>query len=274
MGIGSALLAWSSNKFRVTLQTQSNSLAAVRPALLLLAFAIAFTGAGLLQYLRSGSAGDGLARAKMSRNFLGSATFMIDGTYKGVILLPEKVPHAVLVPPRPSQRNPFAQKRSSPLNVPFVGVYWMYRWPNKQPPPDSLTARGSPLSSNFYVTDRRALQMEARQNFGTLIDLNCCSRIQLVVRSADGPTTVDLILTNTTLPDRPSQSLGQVKIDSTLHQRRGADSSAVPMVLNFDVPRRSEIREFDEATIVFNRAYATASAKVTIDRFVFVPKGL
>jgi hypothetical protein len=117
--------------------------------------------------------------------------------------------------------------------------------------------------------------MEARQNFGTLIDLSCCSKIQLAISSAD-PNSVlialELVLTNTTLPDRPSLALGNVMIASALDRRPDEHAPAVQGILSFDVPRFPKIRDFDEATILFHRAIPTASARVAIDRFVFVPR--
>jgi hypothetical protein len=44
------------------------------------------------------------------------------------------------------------------------------------------------------------------------------------------------------------------------------------MLVSFDVPRDPAVREFDEAIVVFNRAFASASARIAIDRFVFVPR--
>jgi hypothetical protein len=156
-------------------------------------------------------------------------------------------------------------------------VYWLFRWPQTQPPPGSYVTRGSPLDSVFRSSDHFALSMEAHQNFGTLIDLSCCSRIQLAIRSADpnsGYISLELVLTNTTLPGRPSVSLGKATIASALDLRPDEPASPVQGILNFDVPRFPAIGEFDEATILFHRTIRTASARVAIDGFIFVPRGL
>jgi hypothetical protein len=261
LGIGSAFVAWSTDKQRVPLEPRSqDSPASARRALVLLAFAIVFTLAGLLPYMHAGGGGE---MAQSNRSPAESAG-RLGGEYKGVILVPEPAPHAVLVPPLPFLRHDlFAEKRPNPLSVPFFGVYWLFRWPFSRPPPDAYVAKGNPLKSVFRSSDRIPLRMEAHQNFGTLIDLSCCSEIQLAVRSAEETIALELILTNTTLPGKPSVSLGQVSVGNTTHQ-----------LLSFDVPLRPRIREFDEATIVFHRAFQLASAKVAIERFVFVPRRL
>jgi hypothetical protein len=105
------------------------------------------------------------------------------------------------------------------------------------------------------------------------MDLGCCSRLQVAVRSTDSYATLDLLVTNTTLPGKPSLSLGRATIGSRLELAR-ENAAPQPVVLDFDVPGWPAIRKFDEVTIVFNRPFARASAKVEIERFVFVPRGL
>jgi hypothetical protein len=276
LGICSTVVAWSSNRFRLAPET-GNSLDYGRRASLFLAFAFLFTLAGLMQYVRAGGAGDevaGRSSADRSEDSAKDWAGFLEGTYKGVILLPEPDRHAVLVPPLPFLKHDlFGEERSKTLNVPFFGVYWMFRWPQSQPPPDSYVVRGSPLSSSFRSNDR-PLSMEARQNFGTLIDLKCCSKIQLAIRSADGFVTLELILTNTTLTGRPSLSLGKAAVASMFDRRRKDYGPPAQELLSFDVPNRPEIRRFDEATIRFHRAYVPdRSTRVSIDRFIFVPKG-
>ncbi len=292
-GIGSALAAWSSNRQRAAIEAKcgeaksgetesGDSSAPARRVLLVLAFAILFAVAGLMQYIRGGAgdevAGSGRSSAGQDQARAKDSTGPLDGIYRGVILLTEPAPHAALVPPLPFMRHDlFSEKQPTPLSVPFFGVYWMFRWPQTQPPPGSYVTRGSPLDSVFRSSDHFALSMEAHQNFGTLIDLSCCSKIQLAIRSAD-PNSVfialELILTNTTSPGRSSLSLGKATIASALDRLPDDYAPPVQRILSFDVPRFPEIREFDEATIVFHRVFPTASAKVAIDRFVFVPRGL
>ncbi len=264
LGAGSVAAARAVNKQRAFDSRSSGSLAPMRRALAPLAFAILFTLAGLMPYLRGGGGGGGSQVAEAGSS---DPTGFLNGTYKGVILLPEPAPHAVLVAPLPFLRHDlFTERRSNPLSVPFFGAYWLFRWPQSRPPPDSYVIRGSPLKSVFRSSDRIPLSMEAHQNFGTLIDLSCCSQIQIAISSAEldfRSIALELILTNTTLPGRPSQSLGSVMITPS------------QAILSFDVPGLfSRLSRFDEATILFHRGIRLESARVAIDRFIFVPRGL
>jgi hypothetical protein len=281
LGAGSIAAAWAANDQRPPLDPDMNQRGGFEPmrrALLRLAFAILFTLAGLMQYLRGGGGGGSqVAEAGSS-----DPTGFLNGTYKGVILLPEPARHPLLVPPLPFMRHDlFTERRSNPLSVPFFGAYWLYRWPQSRPPPDSYVIRGSPLKSVFRSSDRIPLSMEAHQNFGTLIDLSCCSQIQIAITSTElnsRSVALELILTNTTLPGRPSQSLGSVMIEPLLTRRTfdGMPSdlgAPLQAVLSFDVPRPfSRLTDFDEATVLFHRGIRLESAKVAIDRFIFVPR--
>jgi hypothetical protein len=245
------------------------------------ALAILFTLAGLMQYVGGGAGGEVAesGRSARMRDPASKPVALLHGTYKGVILLPEPAPHPVLVPPKPRvKRDLFAEKRTEPVSIPFFGVYWMFRWPQSLPPPDSYVVKGSPLTSVFRSSDRFPLSEEARQNFGTPIDLSCCSKIQLAIRSADVHSrfiTLELILRDTTVAGGPSQTLGLQTVGSVFEGGVGEHAAPVETMLSFEVPRGSKIREFDEATIRFQvrGPFATASARVAIDRFVFVPRG-
>lgn len=271
LGIGSASIAWSMDQLR-TSETRITGQSAFRPVIA----AALLTLVGLLHYVPFGSGGETSGSSgppTETADVSPKSAVPLDGIYKGVILQPETAPHVVLVPPLPYLRKGlFSHQNPKPLSVPFFGSYWMFRWPFSRPPADSYVLKGSPLSSTFRSADAKALQMEAHQNFGTLIELSCCSKIQVVLQSADGPVSIALSLTNTTLPERPTIRLGEFTIDSNLDPSQG---SPVPLqiVVPFDVPLNPRITEFDEATIVFHKEFARVSAKVAIDRFIFVPRG-
>jgi len=262
LGIAAATFAWPFLR-RIPI------VRSVRRAWILIAFVIAFLISTLLIYYRLGGGGDDLVRSAPLRSgsdHPAKGSEGLNGMYDGVILLTDIAPQKLVAPPqlRPS-RNLAASKSSDPLSIPFFGVYWMFKWPRSHPPPGSYTSKKSPLQAEFRSSDRGPLLMQARQNFGRLIDLTCCSKIQVGITAQDPYATLDLIVTNTTAAGEPSLSLGQVTINSK-------SDSPKQMLVNFDVPRDPAVREFDEATIVFNRAYASASARIAIDRFIFVPR--
>jgi hypothetical protein len=120
--------------------------------------------------------------------------------------------------------------------------------------------------------------MEAHQNLGTLLDLGCCSTIQVAIRNADRyPETVslELILTDASLPGKPSQSLGSIMVKSTQPWQVYGDRPPVAEILVFKVPANAAIRRFDDVTIVFrlDSARAELGAKIAIERLVLVPWG-
>jgi hypothetical protein len=163
--------------------------------------------------------------------------------------------------------------------IPFNGVYWFFKAPDVQPPKGSRQAHASPETVDIRSTDRRPLSIEAHDYLGNLIDLNCCSRIQIAIRNADRyPETVslELVLVNTSLPSRPSESLGRMIVKSTRPWNIYEKPAPASETLNFAIPHRPTLRRFDEVTIVFrlDRARADAGAKIAIDHFVLVPRGL
>jgi hypothetical protein len=196
------------------------------------------------------------------------------GKYRGIILAPEDERHTILVVPLAlMSRNPFLLHKD-PIGIPFYGVYWFFQSPDKAPNEDAFRVKGSPDNVFFHSADNSVLRMEAHQNLGRLIDVKTCSRIDLAVRNADAPDSTDifvgslnleLVLVNTTLIGRPSQSLGRLPITS---------KPPSPETLSFKIPPVPAIQQFDELTIRFPRGgyRATRSAKVAIDRFYLIPR--
>lgn len=196
----------------------------------------------------------------------------------GIILIPASETITKLVAPTPVQLTalPASGRTSDPLVIPFNGVYWFFKAPDIQPPRTSRQAYASPDKVEIRSTDRRPLSIEAHDYLGSLIDLNCCSRIQIAIRNADRyPETVslELVLVNTTLPSRPSESLGVALVKSTHIYGKPSPASET---LNFPIPQRPSLLRFDEVRIVFrlDRARADAGARIAIDHFVLVPRGL
>lgn len=160
-----------------------------------------------------------------------------------------------------------------PLGIPFYGVYWLFQQPDRAPDDNAYKTRGTPDQITFRSADRTPLSMEAHQNLGRLIDISACSRIDIMVRNADGyPGSIllELILENTTLPPLHWQSLGVQPVVS-----RPGGGNPMLETLSFKIPTHAAILQFDELTIRFHRApnRSTRSAKVAIDRFFLVPRG-
>ena len=210
-----------------------------------------------------------------------SAPVAIGGSYSGVILWPPLKDYVTIVPPVPRGRVLDTDgniKRSKPVTIPFFGAYWFFRTSDGGLPPDSFKSRGDPASISFRSTDFTPLSMEARENVGSLIDLNCCKTIQVIITNGDrhpGTVSLELILVNTTVAERPSQSLGKVPVNSTLHWKPADHRLPVTEILSFSIPPHSAIERFDELVIRFELGSPrqNRSAMMAIDRLRFIPRG-
>jgi hypothetical protein len=211
----------------------------------------------------------------------GSSATDFSDAYPGIVLWPKKEIHTRLIAPSPMSwdQKLVMNQHSNPLVIPFDGPYWFFREPDLQPPSKSRQAEGSPEMFDIRSTDWRRLSMEAYQNLGSTIGLDCCGKIQVTIRNADRyPTSIalEVILVDTTTPGRPSQSLGRV--DIVAHQKWKPDDHPRPIseTLNFPIPSNSEIHRFDEVEILFHLdGYrARDAAKIGIDHFTLVPRGL
>jgi hypothetical protein len=257
--------------------------------------ALVFTIIGLLPFLRAGLANNPFrhfssAAASERRavraagnsvpRSLGNMAADLGGSYSGIVLWPDYQETVKLVAPRVPTRNPFVfGARASILNIPFHGVYWVFQAPDSRPSPQSHIAQGSPEKFNIRSTDGRPLRLEARQNLGTLIDLACCSGIEVAIQNTDHyPATVslELILRNTTLPGAPFQSLGREVVTSTRPWTLYGERPAVSEVLSFNIPPDLKLRQFDEVSVVFQLSpnRSDVGAKIGIERFTLVPRGL
>lgn len=220
----------------------------------------------------------GKANRRDDRTGHGNAAVKLGSIYPGIILLPESQPYATIVPPLPALRAGLpVLSRVNPLSIPFFGTYWLFKAPDTSPPPSSIHARGNPVEHTFTSTDHAPLFMEAHQDFGVLLNLYCCCAVQIAISNADryfGTVSLELILVNSQLPRRPSQSLGSQRLESTPRWRPGDDGRPLAETLTFPVPGASAIREFDQATVRFQLAAmrADTAAKTAIERFVFVPR--
>jgi hypothetical protein len=299
VGIAFAVWTWSmpqwpsSNSHPATLEDLHSR------SLLVGLMAVVVTIAGLIPYVR-GSSGFGLLGSSHKHPAHGTADGggrtrhsarlqVADGPGNnasegnaGIVLWPVNQVETKLVAPTPIDltQNRAHGRDTNPLVIPFNGVYWFFKAPDVRPPKTSRQAQASPDAVDIRSTDRRPLSIEAHDHLGSLIDLNCCSRIQVAIRNADRyPETVslELVLTDTSRPSEPSESLGRMMVRSTrpwgIYDQQ---HNPVSETLNFAIPPRGTLRCFDEVKIIFrlDRARADSGARIAIDHFVLVPRGL
>jgi hypothetical protein len=186
-----------------------------------------------------------------------------DGSFPGIILLPEVRPVARLVAPPPKGLSSGAAP-ARPYGIPFDGPYLLYRWPAQRPPATSVLQHGSPAALGFSTLDHWPLNMEAIQKFDEPIDLGCCRSVRVEIWNADRyPNTVSLELwcgasfVNTA----PVRSTPDLKRDPIV---------AVPETLEFAVKTPRVCNEFK---VAFRRLKLRGdkSARIQLERFVLVP---
>jgi hypothetical protein len=217
---------------------------------------------------------------KKELNSRKSTALVAGGSEPGVILRPKVTAHITIVPPSPMRRV-FDTKpnwrTTDPISIPFYGTYWIFKTSDKTLPAGAIDMPGDPDSIVFKTTDFSPISMEARQNFGSPIQLSCCSAIELVISNGDrrpGTVRVELILTNTTLPGQPSQSIGVLPVNSSLHWIPADDRPPVTEVLSFRLPAQLAIQSFDAATIRFEMQSPRErfSAKIAVEKFRLIPR--
>ena len=238
-----------------------------------------FSGASTGQ--NSSQLGNGKTRSQPKSGMKGDSAFAAQDAYSGIVLWPKKQSLTKLIAPSPLLwTDKFARaQRSNPLVIPFNGVYWFFRQPDRHPPPQSREAQGTPEVLEIHSTDWRPLSMEAHQNLGDLVDLSCCSRVEISIRNADRyprSISLELVLVDNSSPTKSFESLGRTVVDSTPTPSMDENSPPKAELLKFAIPPNGALRHFDEVAVVFrlDGYRAHTGAKIGIDHFTLVPRGM
>jgi hypothetical protein len=222
----------------------------------------------------SGETSTGLKSRQNTR--IASAVVVTGPVFAGVELYPEVKPHTRLVAPPMLGSRDFGAARSDPLSIPFDGVYWFWRGPSDQPPPNSVVMHGSPSARFFRSTDGDGMSMEARQNLGFVVDPKRYGAIEILIENADPfPHTVSILLRirNTTVPGKPTLTLGMEEVSAPASSI--VNGTTATQVLRFRIPSAIRIGSFDELTVSYylKGARSDRSARIAIDRFRLLPRG-
>jgi hypothetical protein len=186
-----------------------------------------------------------------------------DGTFPGVILMPDPRPIARLVAP-PPKGLATGSAPDQPYGIPFDGPYLYYRWPYRRPPPTSILQHGTPAQMSFSTTDRTMLNMEAVQKFDEPVDLSCCRAVRIDIWNADRyPDTVDLEFYCN------ERRVGTAPVRSTPDLKR-EPLVAVAETVEIPVVGGGPCNEFK---VRFRRRllHTDKSARMALERFVLVP---
>jgi len=196
--------------------------------------------------------------------------------YYGVILYPPPKKKEI-VAPTPHDDSFHAGVLTKPLNIPFDGPYWYFKSPAKAPGVHAHIAHGQPTDSNVRSSDRAPLFMQAHQNLGTPIDLNCCAEIDLALTNADirpGAIQLGILLSDSTTPGKPTLYLGAKVVPSSTAQTISLTRSPVKEILHFPITASSKLTRFDEITVVYLPSWERdlAGAKLSLQSFTLIPR--
>ena len=196
--------------------------------------------------------------------------------YIGIILWPPHTKKTEILLPKPKSA-PLAGAAPKAVIIPFDGPYWYFKAPSTSPGPHAHIAHGRPTDVTIRSDNWAPLLMEARQNLGASIDLDCCSEIDVAVTNADtrfGKISIGVVLTDSNSIAKPSRSLGERTILSSEDQDIPINRPPVKEILRFPISRSPTMHRFDQITIVFLPAKerARGGAKVSIQSFTLIPR--
>ena len=248
---------------------------------LLFVFAVFATMIALLPWFSGnlfgllGGAGNAI-RTRPARPLQNSGE-QIRSSYVGIVLWP---PHPkkkdAVIPPPPHTHGRGTWNTSKPVVIPFDGPYWYFKAPAKKPGLKARLVRGQPTLVNIHSTDWQPLLMEAHQSLGSSINLDCCKEIDVNITNADnrpGRISIGMILTDSTLPDKPSQYLEAKPIVSSEAPHFSMNWPSTEEKLRFQIAK-GKLRAFDEVTVVIlpDKERSLGGAKIAIQQFTLIPR--
>ncbi len=206
----------------------------------------------------------------------GDASNPSQDAYRGIILFTVQEKKKEL-PPLPMQRDLLRTGIAKPLVIPFDGSYWYFQASRQGPGLHPHLAHGDPVAANIYSTGWVPLAMQAHQTLAEAVDLRSCGAMQVTVRNGDnrrGQVEMGMLLTDSTLPGKPSMYLGTEPLVSTQPNHFALKINPVNEEVKFAIPERRTIRKFDDITVFFFpvEQRATLGARVGIQQFELMPR--
>ena len=264
--VSSVLVSWRLAEHRGTTIVKNEARQLVSSGLTLI-LALVITARGL---------GSGIGDGEDTDNHRVTAVSGGGGAYWGVYLWPDvSTQPKPLVSPTPATGGLSYKGLKLPLRIRFDGVYWFFRFPAVKPPPEAIDMDGNPAELRFRSTDETPLIMEAHKKLAGDVELECCDRIEVVMRDADthpGTVALEVVLSESALWTN-SLSLGRIAIAAVQpfgHLRKRFGQRTV----SFAVPHRPSMPTFNEVTIRFHLDSSrwTFSPKMAIDELVMIPR--
>jgi hypothetical protein len=198
-----------------------------------------------------------------------------DLSFRGVILFVDKPTEKIVAPSPLKLKAGFADPKREPLVIPFSGVYWFTRVPNRLPPATSIVKHGSPNELFYRSADWQPLFMEAHQSLGQYLSLECCLGIDVDIVNVDrypGSVHVEVLVADTAGAG-PRLSLGVMPVQSTEPFKPNGEIKPHKETLRYAIsPNR--FGRFDEITVRFHLRGTrdSESARMGIERFTLRPR--
>jgi hypothetical protein len=198
--------------------------------------------------------------------------------YAGVILWPPHKKKVEIAPPRPKTALLGQSVGRKPLVIPFDGPYWYFKAPMTEPGAKAHVTVGESTKANVRSTNWMPLRMEAHQNLGLPIDLDCCREIDMKVTNADnraGRIDIALVLTDSASPGGRRLMLDDEPVVSSLGAGAAAlDRAPVTETLRFVIPKTTRLLRFDEIDVIVQPSVERAKlgSRVAVEEFELVPR--
>jgi hypothetical protein len=118
--------------------------------------------------------------------------------------------------------------------------------------------------------------MEAHQNLGSSINLDCCREIDVTITNADnrpGRISIGMVLTDSSSPDKPSLYLEEKPMVSSEAPHFSMNRTSTEEKLRFQIVK-GKLQAFDEITVVILPAKerSLGGVKVAIQQFTLIPR--
>jgi hypothetical protein len=223
--------------------------------------------------MRPGAEAAGSAPKHPPRHTTGDGS---SDAYHAILLWPFPPKQPILPPvPRAASFHPGAN--ADPLVIPFDGSYRYFQTPGVWLPSRAHVAHGSPLNVNIHSADWGPLLMEAHQQLGQPLNLACCREIQMAIRNGDnrpGRVLLGLVLTDSSLPGKPSQILAPQPVLSSQPGHFALKSAPQDETVSFAIPEHGKLRQFDEITVLFlpDPERSALGSKIAVHQFVLMPR--
>ena len=253
-----------------------------RTAVRVCGVAVALLMLVLTQWMGAGGTGMQTAaaggRAGGATPARGPQTNQSGSDWVGIILWPPPKKKVDVVPPRPNTPLLGHGAGSKPLIIPFDGPYWYFKAPLTDPGPKAHVMFGKSTEAKVRSTNWMPLRMEAHQNLGLPIDLDCCREIDVTVTNADngaGRIDVALVLTDTDSPGRRAMNLGDQPVVSS---ESAHGKEPVTETLKFTIPPSHSgvgpVRRFNEINVVIQppAERARMGSRIAVEQFELVPR--